>query len=96
MCDVSHNCEHISSSSSEAESQKEKEVPGKENATASPSSHVGKAQPFGCSDNASFSQIKPLQPLLYSWSLTNVCALSWLHIFRAEIPGEGKSHSAMW
>lgn len=96
MCDVPRNCDHISSSSSEAESQKEKEVPEKENATASPSAPLGKGQPFRCSVNASFSQRKPLQLLLYSWSLTNVCAVSWLHIFGAEITREGKSLHAMW
>lgn len=94
--DAPRNCDRISSPSIETESQKENKVPEKENATASPSAPIDKGQPFRCSDNAGFSQRKPLQPLLYSWSLTNVRTSSWLHIFGAKIPGEGKSHSDMW
>lgn len=96
MCDAPRNCDRISNPSIENESPREKAVPEKENASASPSAPIDKGLPFWCSGNVGFSQRKPLQPLLYSWSLTNVCALSWLHIFGAKIPDEGKSHSGMW
>ena len=48
MCDAPRDCDRISGPSIETESQKEKEVPEKENATVSPSAPLDKGQPFRC------------------------------------------------
>lgn len=68
LCEAPRNCECVSSPSIETESQKEKSQKKKMQLPCLQLPQI-KGQTFRCPDKAGSSQSKPLQPLLYRWSL---------------------------
>lgn len=96
LCEAPRNCECVSSPSIETESQKEKEVPEKENATALPSAPPDQRAALQVSRQSWLLPKKATPAPAILLVVNKIWALSWLHIFGANVPGEGKSYSHMW